>query len=110
MSIWNLELDSEDTPAPVRELAELMSSLSQDCYDAGWMQHTERALWERVCGIAEPSSGRGFALVKDADVLELRRLAIAAGGWIRWSDEGDLGETFVPMEEWIAITGLRLPS
>ncbi len=77
-------------------LARRMSDISEECYCAGWLMGLEFTLWQFVQdGPGEWGMGR----VSAGDVETLKRLAEKAGGWIVWRE--NVGETFVPMAEWL---------
>jgi hypothetical protein len=90
-------------PTSVVPLAELMSNISEECYCAGWMMGLEYALWDMVLG---GSRRYGQSEASEAQVTEMRRLSERAGGWVRWQD--DVGEVFVPLDEWVAEYASRL--
>lgn len=81
-----------------KQLAELMSDISEQCWCAGWMMGTEFALWEVL---TSPHRGRhlGKGEVTLDQLVKLRALSEEAGGWIYWNDETE--ETFIPMDEWM---------
>lgn len=80
-----------------RKLADLMSEISENCYDAGWMLNTEYVLWHAV--IAGPRSfGRGK--ITKEDIEELKRLSKATQTWIVFNDDQ---ETALPLDKWKAL-------
>lgn len=97
-----------DLTVKQRELAELMSEISGDCYCAGWMSGLEYALWNLVL---YPSGPRhyGQSEVPLADIKQMDMLSQEIGGWIVWKDDEDglpleeWGEYFIPMDQWIEM-------
>lgn len=80
-----------------RELAELMSRISEQMWRAVWMQGLEHELWTAM----KSSAGRSGRLIPtQAQLDRLAQLSEDCGGWIVFDDERK--ETFVPLEEWIA--------
>lgn len=74
-------------------MADLMSNISEDCWDAGWMLNTEYVLWHAV------TSGRrafGRGTITEKDIEELARLSTATQTWIVFED----AETAMPLDEW----------
>jgi hypothetical protein len=84
------------TPAQ-SELAEYMSSLSEEAYCAGWMQGLEYALWQ---ALVDGRSTYGRLALSPTHVDGLRRLSELCGGWIVFDDVAE--ETFVLRSEWEA--------
>jgi len=81
-----------------KKLADLMSEISERCYDAGWMLNIEYVLWHAV--ISGPRSfGRGEITQKDID--ELTRLSNATKTWIVFDTKDE--ETPMPLEKWKAL-------
>jgi hypothetical protein len=78
-----------------QELAEYMSTLSQQAWCASWMAGLEFASQSAV--VNGPCE-YGRLEINDAHIAELRYLADAAGGWIIF--DGDEGETLVRPKEW----------
>jgi hypothetical protein len=86
---------SSDLTDAQRALADRMSEISEEAFFAQWMLNLEFDLWR----IVVDGHGRyGYCDLEPRDLHELRALSAACGGWIVFDDE--LGETFVPMEEW----------
>jgi hypothetical protein len=81
-----------------RALADLMSSISQDHYSAGWMMGLEYDLWRIVIG----ETDRYVYPLGDHEIQGLREMSDRVGGWIVWRMDY-AGETYVPMEEWKRI-------
>ena len=96
--------------AQQRQLFELMSDISEECYCAGWMMGNEYTLWRMV---SDPVASRdyGLSVVTDEQIAELKRLSDAVGGWIYWHDDfiaptipvNEWGERFIAMPEWLAM-------
>src|SRR5688572_4869157 len=84
-----------DLTAQQRELADYMSSLSEDAYCAGWMAGLEYALWEAVLGIR---SEYGFLDFDKKHRSRLHRLSDLCSGWIVFDDE--TGESWISRAEW----------
>lgn len=80
-------------PDAARQLAELMSSISEDHFCAGWMSGTEHRLWQMV----EGGDREWMGPVEESEVAQLKALSDKCGGWIVY---GDGGEEFVSIEEW----------
>lgn len=78
-----------------RALAELMSELSERAYYAGWMEGLEFSLWRALDG---GSRTFGRLELTDDQLVRLRQLADACGGWIVFDDMNE--ERFVPISEW----------
>ncbi|ANH67998.1 hypothetical protein [Mitsuaria sp. 7] len=86
----------DDLSPPQRALAEFMSDLSERAYAAGWLADIEIELWR---ALHSPAYRGGRLRLSLEDVHALESLSTACGGWIFF--DGELEETFVPMEEWI---------
>src|SRR3954468_4306066 len=80
-----------------RDLAQYMSDLSETAYYAGWMDGLEFELWDAV--VSGPRV-YGRLRITDEHIAELRRLSVAAGGWIVFDDDAE--EMFVPLADWQA--------
>jgi len=81
-----------------RVLAHRMSEISEDTYCAGWLINLEYELWQSLVD----GPGEYFSAVTEAEIEELRVLSDACGGWIVW-DKDRGGQTFVPLDQWLAI-------
>lgn len=88
-----------------KELARLMSDISEDCWFAGWMGGLEFSLWQ----IMQNPDDRmhGMALASIEDIERLRALSDEIGAWPAWCN--DLGPDdaidglylkWVPLDEW----------
>jgi hypothetical protein len=80
-----------------RELARLMTDISERCWCAGWLMGLEYALWSSVVRGKEKSYG--VDLITCDDIRNLKELSQSIGGWIRWDNERC--EVFVPTAEWL---------
>jgi hypothetical protein len=86
----------EDLTPTQRELATLMSEISEQMWRAGWMMGVEHELWSAVMS----GAGNGGRLIPtQAQLDELARLSKEIGGWIVFDNERE--ETFVAMTEWV---------
>lgn len=83
-----------------KQLREVMSDLSEDAYCAGWLIGLEYDLWGFLCNGLPESESWGMSEISTDDLVELRRLSEAAGGWVTF-------EGFVPMEQWLVIVAKR---
>lgn len=81
----------------VKELYDLMSDISEDCYCAGWMHGNEFRLWS---AITDPNDDRryGQGEIEPHQVNRLRELSTLVDGWWRWDEED--GAQFVSLEKW----------
>ncbi len=80
---------------PADELLELMNTISEDDFAAGWRIDLEYILWRRVL------SGR-----PDRRTQTLESLSGTAHGWWAWLPDGEgreEGRKFVPLDEWCAL-------
>ena len=76
-----------------KKLADLMSDISENCWNAGWMLNTEYVLWHAVTS-GPRAFGRGT--ITEKDIEELTKLSNATQTWIVFDDK----ETAMPLEEW----------
>ncbi len=84
------------TPAQ-RELATLISEISEQMWRACWMMGVEHELWAAVTS----GAGKGVRPIPTQSQLDqLGRLSKDIGGWIVFDEERE--ETFVPLKEWVA--------
>mmetsp|Transcript_40893 Transcript_40893/g.80689 ORF Transcript_40893/g.80689 Transcript_40893/m.80689 type:complete len:138 (-) Transcript_40893:44-457(-) len=84
-----------------KELEDLISSISQNCWFAGWMKDSEHYIWNMAMGEAV-SRQWGVGLLSDSEVAKLRELSSKAGGWIcwaRWQEQ----PVHVPTCDWIVL-------
>ena len=66
-----------DLTAPQRELHDLMSSMSEQAWSAGWMQGLEYELWKAV---QSPAYKVGRLQLGSTQCDRLRKLSEACGG------------------------------
>jgi len=78
-----------------KELAELMSELSEKCYSAGWMKDLEYVLWDAV--VSGPRDYGHGTITKD-DINKLIQTSDKVKSWILFDDE--LEEISVPLDKW----------
>ncbi len=83
-----------------RDLAELMSDISENAWRAGWMQGLEYELWTAV---KSPAGGGTRRLDTQAQLERLSQLSKECGGWIVFDQECE--ETFVALAEWERLYG-----
>lgn len=79
-----------------RELAAMMSSVSERAWSAAWMQDLEYHLWAALCGGPRQY---GRLHLTDAQIDAMRAYSDALGGWVWFNDEADR-EEFVPAQAW----------
>ena len=84
-----------DLEGEAKELHDLMSDISEDCWCAGWMDDLEYRLWKMCVG---GSREYGQDRVSEAQIQLLRELSKRCGGWIIFHDITE--ETFVSLREW----------
>ncbi len=98
-----------------RNLAELMSEISEDCYCAGWIIDNEYGIWEAMY------TGNLHYGRDEIDRFKLERcraLSVLTGGWVVWLDDetipkkslSDAGKYFASMEDWLMLYRERLKS
>jgi hypothetical protein len=78
-----------------RQLAELMSELSQRCYSASWMKDLEYVLWDAV--VSGPRD-YGHSTITREDINKLVQTSDKVNSWILFDDE--LEEIPVPLDKW----------
>ena len=83
-------------------LADAMSAISEDAWNASWMDGREAALWQAV---ESGASHYGRFEIGQARLDELKRLSDDCGGWIVFDDA--LEETFMPWAEWHVLRAER---
>lgn len=78
-----------------RELYDLMSEISEDCYCAGWMSGNEFRLWD---AITDPNDDRKYGMwqIEEEQVTRLRELSELTNGWWVWEDDC----AFIGLDEW----------
>lgn len=74
-----------------RELANLISSISEDRFCAGWCSSIEHTVWEAV---QDPQS----SFISEDERNHLKLLSKECNGWVYW--EHYEGETFLWISEW----------
>jgi hypothetical protein len=85
----------EDLSSDQRDLASLISAISQRSYRAVWMQGIEVDVWHAM----HASDGGGAPLnISPGEVQHLLDLSGRCGGWITF--DAKRGETFVPIQDW----------
>jgi hypothetical protein len=84
------------------ELAEYMSSLSEQAYCAGWIEGLEFSLWQAASATQPTLSA---LRVTQEQASRLRELSSRCGGWIVFDAQHE--ETYVPLEEWERIFEAR---
>lgn len=94
-------------PGP-REVADLMSDISEEHYSAGWLIGLEFSLWRIVIGGPDVDRDFGMFAVEPEVVDRLRAPSDACGGWIAWSEDPVDGAVFVPLAEWEARYATRV--
>ena len=82
-------------PPDQRELAEFMSSISERCYSAAWIENLEHILWDQINGHQSRTSR---TVLTEAETTRLRLLSDRCRGWIVFDDKTE--ETYVPLSEW----------
>jgi hypothetical protein len=88
--------------AAARELADLMSRISERCCCAGWLTGNEFYVWNSMCVSGRPSHGELFG----SEHAKLRELALRCDGWIVWRETDD-APTFVSLPEWLSMVNDR---
>jgi hypothetical protein len=83
-----------------RELAEYMSSISEDAYAAAWIEGLEFELWRAV---EEIPFRYGHLQLTSVHAKRLKELSQNCGGWIRFDEKTE--EQFVPFSVWLALAG-----
>ncbi len=77
------------------ELANYMSQLSEEAFDAGWIEGLEFALWKLMNG---EINQYGRLINNEEIVSNLTRLSNEANGWIVFDEQCE--EVFVSFEVW----------
>ena len=85
-----------------RELAALMSDISEEAYCAGWMEHLEFDLWSAV---KNGPIEYGRIYISDEIIDHLKKLSEEIKGWIFFDAENE--EEFIRLKEWIAMYDKR---
>lgn len=79
-----------------RELHEVMSSMSELAWSAGWMRGLEYELWKAT---RSPAYKVGRLQLSSTRCDRLRQLSEKCGGWIAFDDQYE--EIFVPESQWL---------
>lgn len=89
-----------------RELADLMSDISERCYCAGWLLGNEARLWDAL----QPGDDLkyGISTIDVAMLGRIRQLSIELDGWIIFFDDvygcslddKDCGLAFIRLSDW----------
>jgi|SRR5687768_4808343 hypothetical protein len=86
---------TKDLTEDEKLLAAYMSDISERCYDAGWMENVEYALWEAI--VSGPRNfGRG--IITQSDIDQLTKLSNKVNSWIVF--DNDMGEIAMPLDKW----------
>ena len=85
-----------DLTTTQRELHDLMSSLSEQAWSAGWIYGLEYDLWKAV---QSPAYKVGRLQLSSTQGDRLRQLSEKCGGWIALDDRHE--EIFVPQAQWL---------
>ena len=83
-----------------RELAEYMSSISEEAYAAVWIEGLEFELWRAV---QESPFPYGRLQLTSVHTKRLKELSQNCGGWISFDEKTE--EQFVPFSVWLAQVG-----
>lgn len=95
----------EELEGSVRELAELMSELSEEAYTAGWMDGLEYALWYAV---ENGPKKYGRITINEQHIIKLRNLSVSIGGWVYFDEEAE--EKFINSESWAIKYSQNIPN
>jgi hypothetical protein len=93
----NNQMINDLTPTQ-RDLAKLMSEISESAWRAVWMQGLEYELWTEV---QSTPNARTRRLASPAQLERLSQLSGACGGWITFDQEQE--EVFVAFTEWTVL-------
>ena len=85
----------QDLTQPQRQLANLMSDISERCYNAAWMANLEYVLWSAV--LSGPTK-YGHDVISQHDINQLMQLSEKANAWIVFHEDHE--ETSFPLEKW----------
>ncbi|MBT9391692.1 hypothetical protein KLP40_00840 [Hymenobacter sp. NST-14] len=94
-----------DLNEPQKELCDLMSSISEEAWCAGWMEGLEYALWHIV---NHGPAQYGRRLISEEIIQQLKKLSQNAQSWIIFDDLTE--ETAVPILEWHQMFQLANPN
>lgn len=95
-----------------KALANLMSEISEECYNAGWMDGLEYKLWDILNGKTGKKYGKSE--VTDLQIAAMRDISEEIGGWIYWADDKThlgappelWGPRFITMNDWIFVEAM----
>ena len=87
-----------DLNTPQLELHDLMSSMSEQAWSAGWMRGLEYELWRAV---QSPACKVGRLQLSPPQCDRLKELSEKCGGWIVFDDQHE--ESFVPQAQWLTL-------
>jgi hypothetical protein len=90
--------DASPDPEAARELAHLMSCISEECWCAGWLSGTEYDLWDAIKDTSNPYEW-GLCDIPEEMRRELKPLSDRCNGWIVCHEDLE----FVQMDEWIRM-------
>ena len=85
-----------DLTAPQRELHDLMSSMSEQAWSAGWIYGLEYDLWKAVQSSAYKV---GRLQLSSIQCDRLKQPSKKCAGWIAFDDQRE--EIFVPQAQWL---------
>ncbi|WP_092738813.1 hypothetical protein [Hymenobacter psychrophilus] len=88
-----------------KELCDLMISLSEEAWCAGWMDGLEYALWHIV---NHGPARYGRKLISEETIQQLKKLSQHAQSWITFDELTE--ETAVPISEWRQMFQLANPN
>ncbi|MBH8566726.1 hypothetical protein I8748_32020 [Nostoc sp. CENA67] len=89
----DFECQKSKNQAKAQELLDLMTEVSTDAWNAGWMNGTEFRLWEAALG---KCGEWGHIQISQETGEKLKNLSDLCGGW--WIYHR--GERFLSLEEW----------
>lgn len=78
-----------------RELANVMSNISEKCYSAGWIDNLEFILWKALIN-GEQKIGHG--IISNEDINRLMQLSRDCDCWIYFDDTEE--ETAIDLITW----------
>lgn len=95
-----------------RELYDLMSDISEDCYFAGWLMGNEYNIWD---ALQDGDLSYGLGVMDAASLERCRELSAELNGWIIWADDEtdkgmpveEWGPRFVHMESWLKMVAAQ---
>lgn len=75
-------------------LRDLMRSISEEYWSAGWISGLESTLWQMLTGELQ-------SRLAPAELVHLRTLATLAGGWWCYASDDGGGEIFITTDAWL---------